>query len=161
MCKSRPQGGLLAALRFYHQHNQGEPFERGNEIHALATDEDRVASSLDQDGIEALFQKVRATPPVVLGGTPAPDDELDWERLRRQRGWHEPVLQHAMHSAADPADYGPECAVRLPGGIEVRSPAGGGCSYVRVIDTRIDAGGSDVELAYWNSDEGGRRARGE
>lgn len=49
---------ILAALRFYQQHNQGEPFERSDDIHALASSPDGTFDSLEETGIEALFQRL-------------------------------------------------------------------------------------------------------
>lgn len=46
---------LIAALRFYQQHGQGDPMNRSIEIHDLAEAGGDVIS-LDDDGIEELCQ---------------------------------------------------------------------------------------------------------
>ena len=49
---------VLAALRYYELQGMGEPDNRDDEIHRLATDRDRQIS-LDESGIRRLFNKVR------------------------------------------------------------------------------------------------------
>jgi hypothetical protein len=48
----------LAALRFYQQEGQGEPDNREDDIHDIATDGDRDIS-LDDDGIDDLCDRLR------------------------------------------------------------------------------------------------------
>jgi hypothetical protein len=47
----------LAALRFYQSKNMGEPAERSNEIHDIATDNGEEIS-LDSEGIDDLCEKI-------------------------------------------------------------------------------------------------------
>ena len=47
---------LLAALRFYQEKGQGEPANRSEWIHRLATNDDEVIS-LDEDGIDQLCER--------------------------------------------------------------------------------------------------------
>ncbi len=49
---------LLAALALYKERGCDEPSARGDEVHALATDNDRVVS-LDSYGIAVLASKLR------------------------------------------------------------------------------------------------------
>jgi len=51
---------ILAALRFYHENEQGEPANRSDEIHEIATAGDQI--SLDQDGINQLCNKLKDNP---------------------------------------------------------------------------------------------------
>lgn len=44
---------IIAALRYYQQHGQGDPENRSDEIHELATNGGYV-TSMDADGIDAL-----------------------------------------------------------------------------------------------------------
>lgn len=48
---------ILAALRFYELHQQGDPNNRTDEIHDLATGDD-TEISLDQPGIAELFNRI-------------------------------------------------------------------------------------------------------
>lgn len=59
---------LLAALRYYQQHDQGEPSNRSDDIHDIATDGD-VQISLDAAGIDVLCEKINLCSPVrcVIG----------------------------------------------------------------------------------------------
>ena len=59
---------LLAALRYYQQNGQGEPSNRCDAIHAIATDGD-VQISLDTAGIDALCEHITLCSPVrcVIG----------------------------------------------------------------------------------------------
>ncbi|MBS7812392.1 hypothetical protein [Roseococcus pinisoli] len=50
---------ILAALRFYQEKGMGEPDNRSNEIHHIATDGGEVIS-LDTAGIDALCEKLNA-----------------------------------------------------------------------------------------------------
>lgn len=49
---------VMAALRFYQQHDQGEPGSRSDEIHDLATNGGEVMSSLNADGIDELCERI-------------------------------------------------------------------------------------------------------
>jgi hypothetical protein len=48
---------VLAALRFYQQHGQGDPANRSLEIHDIATDNDEQIS-MDADGIDGLCEAI-------------------------------------------------------------------------------------------------------
>lgn len=48
---------ILAALRYYQEENQGEPEERSDRIHAIATDDDNE-TSMNTDGIDALCERI-------------------------------------------------------------------------------------------------------
>lgn len=48
---------ILAALRFYQERGQGDPANRSDRIHAIATNGDTVIS-LDADAIDALCEKI-------------------------------------------------------------------------------------------------------
>lgn len=52
---------LLAALRFYQQQGQGEPANRSDVIHDLATNGDEVIS-LDDEGIDQLCERINTSP---------------------------------------------------------------------------------------------------
>jgi hypothetical protein len=54
---------IIAALRFYQQHGQGDPFQRADDIHELATNGGEVMSSLDDEGIDALCERLNLHPP--------------------------------------------------------------------------------------------------
>lgn len=49
---------IRAALRFYQKEGMGEPANRADDIHDLATDNDNVVSH-DSRGIRALIKKIR------------------------------------------------------------------------------------------------------
>lgn len=49
---------ILAALRFYQQNGMGEPENRSDEIHDIATNNGEVTSSLNDDGIDELCQRI-------------------------------------------------------------------------------------------------------
>ena len=59
---------LLAALRYYQQNGQGEPSNRCDAIHAIATD-GGARISLDTAGIDALCEHINLCSPVrcVIG----------------------------------------------------------------------------------------------
>jgi hypothetical protein len=48
---------VLAALRFYQEHGQGDPEARSPRIHHIATDHGRVIS-LNANGIDALCERL-------------------------------------------------------------------------------------------------------
>ncbi len=45
---------IIAALRFWQMHGQGDPLNRSEEMHDLATNGGEVCSSLDDEGIDNL-----------------------------------------------------------------------------------------------------------
>lgn len=47
---------ILAALRFYQQHGQGNPDNRSDEIHEIATGGNDDLTSLDEEGIDGLCE---------------------------------------------------------------------------------------------------------
>jgi len=49
---------ILAALRFYQQAGMGEPDNRSDEIHDIATNGGEVMASLDDAGIDALVERI-------------------------------------------------------------------------------------------------------
>lgn len=49
---------VLAALRFYQQKGMGDPFNRSDDIHELATNGGEVFSSLDDAGIDELCESI-------------------------------------------------------------------------------------------------------
>lgn len=49
---------VLAALRLYQQKGMGEPYNRSNEIHEIATNGGEVFSSLDDEGIDKLYKSL-------------------------------------------------------------------------------------------------------
>ncbi len=59
---------ILAALRYYQQEGQGEPSNRSDEIHVIATDGDTHVP-LDAAGIDALCERINQDTPVrcVIG----------------------------------------------------------------------------------------------
>jgi ribonuclease PH len=59
---------ILAALRYYQQEGQGEPSNRSDGIHVIATDGD-THTSLDAAGIDALCERINQGTPVrcVIG----------------------------------------------------------------------------------------------
>lgn len=48
---------ILAALRFYQKHGQGDPANRSDDVHAIATDDGDLIS-LDEHGIDQLCEKL-------------------------------------------------------------------------------------------------------
>jgi len=54
---------ILAALRFYQMEGQGEPTNRSDDIHLIATDGDSQIS-LDAEGIDALCERLNLDVPV-------------------------------------------------------------------------------------------------
>jgi hypothetical protein len=88
---------LLAALRYYQQRGFGEPVNRPDDIHELAAP-DHVMSSLDQFGIERLFEGLDGGARDVTGAvedlvhatsgdyfTDAPECSAAVERIERCR----------------------------------------------------------------------------
>jgi hypothetical protein len=49
---------ILAALRYYQERGQGGPFNRSARIHEIATNSGAVMSSLDEDGIDQLCERL-------------------------------------------------------------------------------------------------------
>ncbi len=54
---------ILAALRFYQREGQGEPSNRCDDIHHIATDGD-TQTSLNKEGIDALCERINLAEPV-------------------------------------------------------------------------------------------------
>jgi hypothetical protein len=54
---------ILAALRFYQREGQGEPANRSDDIHLIATDGDSQIS-LDAEGIDAICERINLNEPV-------------------------------------------------------------------------------------------------
>jgi hypothetical protein len=52
------QATVLAALRFYQERGMGEPHNRSDAIHEIATNGGDIMSSLDDEGIDALCEKI-------------------------------------------------------------------------------------------------------
>jgi hypothetical protein len=50
---------ILAALRFYQEHEQGDPYNRSDAIHDIATNGDECIS-LDGYAIDALCERINA-----------------------------------------------------------------------------------------------------
>lgn len=57
---------ILAALRFYQQAGQGDPDNRSDDIHEIATNGGEVMSSLDADGIDDLCERINAQEPAQI-----------------------------------------------------------------------------------------------
>jgi hypothetical protein len=139
---------LLASLRHFQDCGQGDPFSRTDKVHRLATNNDQVASSLDAQGIEQLFRKLKKRAAVQHS---APTDDEGWMRLGVDRGWSPAVLSHAKITTTQKTSYEDETVIELAGGFELRCPAfPQDCDYVRVVDSCV-AGGA--ELMCWTSQE--------
>jgi hypothetical protein len=54
---------ILAALRFYQREGQGDPSNRLDDIHVIATDGE-TQISLDTEGIDALCERINLAEPV-------------------------------------------------------------------------------------------------
>lgn len=138
---------LRAALQHYRDTGQGEPSCRADSVHELATDSDRVASSLDEAGIDALIGKFAAGGPRA----PLPADAQGWSAAALERGWAPAVLSHAQLAALQGTTYDNESSIQMAGTIQIRCPAyPEACDYVRLVDTGL---GDGVELMYWTADE--------
>lgn len=57
-CDDAEHATILAALRFYQRAGMGEPDNRSDEIHDIATNCGAVTSSLDEDGINELCERI-------------------------------------------------------------------------------------------------------
>ena len=57
---------ILAALRFYQQGGQGDPANRSDDIHDIATNGGEVMSSLDDAGIDDLCERINAQEPAQI-----------------------------------------------------------------------------------------------
>ncbi len=53
---------IMAALRFYQSKGMGDPGYRSNEIHAIATNGGEVMSSLDDEWIDSLCERINTAP---------------------------------------------------------------------------------------------------
>lgn len=49
---------VLAALRFYQSEGMGDPMNRTDDIHDIATNGETLTASLDDDGIDALCYRI-------------------------------------------------------------------------------------------------------
>jgi len=49
---------ILAALRYYQQNGQGDPANRSDAIHDIATNCDQIMASLDTKGIDELCERI-------------------------------------------------------------------------------------------------------
>jgi hypothetical protein len=54
---------ILAALRFYQREGQGEPSNRRDDIHVIATD-GNTQISLDREGVDELCERINLDEPV-------------------------------------------------------------------------------------------------
>lgn len=52
---------VLAALRYYQQQGLGDPENRPSEIHDIATDGNTVLSSLDDEDIDRLCERLNCS----------------------------------------------------------------------------------------------------
>ena len=51
---------ILAALRYYQRHGQGDPFKRSDAIHDIATNGGKL-TSLDDAAIDALCERLNCS----------------------------------------------------------------------------------------------------
>lgn len=61
---------ILAALRYYQSKGQGEPDNRSDDIHEIATNGGEVMASLDEAGIDALCDVLQCSPWITGIQTP-------------------------------------------------------------------------------------------
>lgn len=57
-CDETEHATILAALRFYQRAGMGDPDNRSDEIHEIATNCGAITSSLDDDGIDQLCERI-------------------------------------------------------------------------------------------------------
>ena len=57
---------VLAALRYYQENGQGDPDNRSDAIHDIATNGGEVMSSLDDEGIDDLCERINCVPDARL-----------------------------------------------------------------------------------------------
>jgi hypothetical protein len=65
LCGDAQHAAILAALRFYQSGGMGDPSNRSDEIHDIATNGDQVISSLDEEGIDELAEQINLDVDVV------------------------------------------------------------------------------------------------
>lgn len=110
---------ILAALRFYRDAGMGDPANRSDEIHDIATDHPSITASLDYDGIEELEEQLReeldsdSEVPQNIHAMVADDDGDTSVVLRATR-------QLAIEAALDALDDFPE-HLREPAKTEMRN----------------------------------------
>lgn len=136
---------LYAALHFWREEGKGEPSNRTDLQHELATASGREIS-LGEEGIDRLSEE-------LVFGCRAPEavpgDDEAWKALAAQRRWSPAMLVHAL-GAVD-CTYENETVIELPGDVSVHVSAYPlACDYVRVVDRSVKGG---IELAYWTADE--------
>lgn len=139
---------LRAALRHYLDDGLGEPANRTDEIHDLATDGGNQIS-LDESGVRELIEQLKTgcARPGEL-----PQTNAQWQDLANQRGWTDAMLSHARDSFDAAYTSADESVIELPGDIALVVPVHPlPCDYVRVVDRA--ASPYTLELAYWSSDE--------
>lgn len=86
---------ILAALTHYRDAGMGEPDNRSEELHAVATANEQVIS-MDAAGLADLIARVQSMAPVTLEPEPCLDDE--------PRAYYETVLQVKVLSEDTPAE---------------------------------------------------------
>lgn len=137
-------GTLLAALRFYQERGQGEPGNRSDDIHTIATNGDREIS-LDDEGIDRLCENLNFG---CRSPRAAPADAAEWTAVAAERGWSDAVLAHARASVDS---YENETVIWLPGDVALHMRAHpAACDYLRVVDRSVGRG---VELMHCSSEE--------
>jgi hypothetical protein len=139
---------LVAALRFYQQKGQGDPFKRSDAIHYLATNGDQEIS-MDDDGIDDLVKAISAG---RWQPCPVPTTKDEWAAVAKERGWSDVVAAHARCSGQP--KFPGETIIQLPGDVALHMPcAPFDCDYLRLVDRSVGKAG--VELMYWTSEEWG------
>lgn len=66
---------ILAALRYYQEQGMGEPANRSDAIHEIATRGDELIS-LDADAIDSLCEEINCSPAITTGSVLAGNQEL-------------------------------------------------------------------------------------
>lgn len=91
---------ILAALRFYQENGQGDPDNRSDEIHGIATGGGEDVS-MDGAGIDDLCERLNVDSPIA---SPDQLDQLDLldalEAVTRCLAWHERYHGVGMDRAA-------------------------------------------------------------
>lgn len=96
---------ILAALRFYQEKGQGDPFNRSEAIHELATNGDEEVS-LDDEGIDELCQLINHAPThsqvlnqlehiVALGQQP----DMEWQSFAQAIKDSDQIVKNAKGEA--------------------------------------------------------------
>lgn len=65
---------VMAALRFYQHHGMGEPFNRPDWLHDLASDGGAVDASLNADAIDELCERLNLESKSAARGAPVTVD---------------------------------------------------------------------------------------